>query len=548
MILPSSLPGCVIDQVLRRSGRLIILAHARRRRGRCPDCGKPSSAVHSRYVRHPADLPSFGETVTLRLTVRRFYCHHRTCRRRTFVEPLPGLLPSRARRTDRLARAQARVGLALGGEAGARLAGHLAMATSPDTMLRLVHGMTLPSIGPLRAVGIDDGAIRKGQTYGTLIVDLDRRRPIDLLPDRTSPTVAAWLRRHPGITVITRDRSSEYARAATLGAPAALQVADRWHLLLNLRQALERWLTRVHGRLRCLPSLPIGDGRRPGQRLCTYRRSEAEIAVSRDSRARRLVAYEDVRRRSQAGETLLAIARATGLARGTVRKYAQAESFPERAARRPEPSHLDPHLAHPEERMTQGGENAMELWRELRGRGFAGTHRQVHRFVAERRTRPARRTARKWLVRTSSPAADTIALPSPKQLAWFLTQPVEARPPHATAAIGRIEQDPEAARFGALAQLFATLIRSCCVDGTPPADPAGELDIWLDAARLSDIPALKTFAAGLERDGAAVRAALTTSWSNGQAEGQISRVKMLKRTMYGRAGFPLLRRRVLLAA
>ncbi|SFH15540.1 Transposase [Methylobacterium gossipiicola] len=415
-------------------------------------------------------------------------------------------------------------------------------------MLRLVHGMTLPSIGPLRAVGIDDGAIRKGQTYGTLIVDLDRRRPIDLLPDRTSPTVAAWLRRHPGITVITRDRSSEYARAATLGAPAALQVADRWHLLLNLRQALERWLTRVHGRLRCLPSLPIGDGRRPGQRLCTYRRSEAEIAVSRDSRARRLVAYEDVRRRSQAGETLLAIARATGLARGTVRKYAQAESFPERAARRPEPSHLDPHLAHPEERMTQGGENAMELWRELRGRGFAGTHRQVHRFVAERRTRPARRTARKWLVRTSSPAADTIALPSPKQLAWFLTQPVEARPPHATAAIGRIEQDPEAARFGALAQLFATLIRSCCVDGTPPADPAGELDIWLDAARLSDIPALKTFAAGLERDGAAVRAALTTSWSNGQAEGQISRVKMLKRTMYGRAGFPLLRRRVLLAA
>ena len=198
--------------------------------------------------------------------------------------------------------------------------------------------------------------------------------------------------------------------------------------------------------------------------------------------------------------------------------------------------------------MTQGCENAMELWRELRGGGFVGTHRQVHRFVAEHRTRPARRTARKWLVRTSSPAADTIALPSPKQLAWFLTQPVEARPPHATAAIGRIEQDPEAARFGALAQLFATLIRSCCVAGTPPADPAGELDIWLDAARLGDIPALKTFAAGLERDGAAVRAALTTSWSNGQAEGQISRVKMLKRTMYGRAGFPLLRPRVLPAA
>ncbi|NEU15182.1 ISL3 family transposase, partial [Methylobacterium sp. BTF04] len=214
MILSSSLPGCIVDRVVRRSGHLIIVAHVRRHCGCCPDCGTPSSAVHSRYVRQPADLPSFGEAVTLRLKVRRFYCHHRACRRRTFVEPLPRLLPPRARRTGRLAGAQARVGLALGGEAGARLAGHLAMATSPDTVLRLVHGMTLPSIGPLRAVGIDDWAIRKGQTYGTLIVDLDRRRPIDLLPDRSSTTVAEWLRRHPGIAVITRDRSSEYARAA----------------------------------------------------------------------------------------------------------------------------------------------------------------------------------------------------------------------------------------------------------------------------------------------------------------------------------------------
>ena len=440
------------------------------------------------------------------------------------------------------------MGLALGGEAGARLAGHLAMATSPDTVLRLVHGMKLPPIGPLRAVGIDDWAIRKGQTYGTLVVDLDRRRPIDLLPDRSSTTVAAWLRRHPGIAVITRDRASEYARAATMGAPAALQVADRWHLLLNLRQAVERWLARVHGRLRGLPNLAVGGGRQPGQRLRAYRRSEAEITVSLDSRARRLAAYEDVRRRFQVGETLLAISRATGLARGTVRKYAHAESFPERAAHRPSPSRLDPYLAHLEQRLTEGCENAMALWRELRERGFAGTHRQVHRFVAERRTRPAGRTARKWLARTATPVTDAIALPSPKQLAWILTEPVESLPPHATAAIIRIEQDPEAARLGALAQRFAALVRGCCADGRRPPDPAGELDIWLDAARRSDIPALETFASGLERDGTAVRAALTTSWSNGQAEGQISRLKMLKRTMYGRAGFPLLRRRVLLAA
>ncbi|CAA2137676.1 hypothetical protein MBLL_00773 (plasmid) [Methylobacterium bullatum] len=226
--------------------------------------------------------------MTLPLTVRRFYCRHRACRRGTFVESLPRLLPSRAGRTDRLAQAQARVSLALGGEAGARLAGHLAMATSPDTMLRLVHGMKLPPAGPLRAVGIDGWAIREGQTYGTLLVDLDRRRPIDLLPDRASTTVAAWLRRHPGITVITRDRSSRIRASRhpgrSCGSPGRRPVASP----PQSAPSSERWLARVHGRLRCLPSLAIGDGRRPGQRLRAYRRSEAEIAVSRDSRARRL--------------------------------------------------------------------------------------------------------------------------------------------------------------------------------------------------------------------------------------------------------------------
>lgn len=149
----------------------------------------------------------------------------------------------------------------------------------------------------------------------------------------------------------------------------------------------------------------------------------------------------------------------------------------------------------------------MGLWRELREWGFVGTHRQVHRFVAERRTKPARRTARVWLARTATPATDTIPLPSPKQLAWFLTQPVDSRSPYATAAIIRIEQDLEAARLTALAQRFAALVRSCCTGGSQPSDLADELDIWLDAACRSDIPALKTFAAGLERDGMAVRTA-----------------------------------------
>lgn len=427
MILSSSLPGCTIERVIRSDGRLVVFAHARRVHGRCPTCGTTSSAVHSRYERRPADLPSVGQPMTLRLRIRRFYCHDRACRRRTFAESLPQLMPPRARRTRRLAQAQTRIGLAAGGEAGARLTDHLGMQTSPDTILRLVRRLPLPSVDRPRAVGIDDWASRKGRTYGTLLVDLDRRCPIDLLPDRTGATVTDWLRRHPGIQIVTRDRSTEYARAAAAGAPAALQVADRWHLL-NMRQALERWLGRVHGRVRKLPALPSGDGHQPGERLRAYRRSVAEITMSRDSRARRLAAYEDVRRRYLAGQTLLAIGRATGLARATVRKSAQAESFPERAIQRLAPSRLDPYLAHLEQRMAEGCENAMALWREIRDQGFAGTHRQVHRYVAERRTVPAPRTAHKWLSRTGATSAEAQRaepIASPKQLAWTLVQPIK---------------------------------------------------------------------------------------------------------------------------
>jgi len=489
--------------------------------------------------------------MVLRLRVRRFYCHHPACGRRTFAEPFPRLMPPRARRTRRLAQAQTRIGLAAGGEAGARLTRHLGMQTSPDTILRLVHRLPLPSVDPPRAVGIDDWAIRKGRTYGTLVVDLERRRPIDLLPDRSGVTVADWLRRHSAIQIVARDRSTEYARAAAAGAPAALQVADRWHLLLNMRQALERWLGRVHGRLRQLPALSSGDGRQPGERLRAYCRSAAEITMSRDSRARRLAAYEDVRRRHLAGETLLAIGHATGLARATVRRYAQAESFPERAIRQPSPSRLDPYLAHLEQRMAEGCENAMALWREIRDQGFAGTHRQVHRYVAERRNVPARRTAHKWLSRTGSTGAEVLRaepIASPKQLAWILVQPITTLPPRAAADLARIRQDAEAVRVADLARRFTMLVRACGLDGDRPADAVGELDRWLSETRTCGVAALETFAAGLAQDGPAVRAALTTSWSNAQAEGQISRLKMLKRTMYGRASFALLRRRVLLAA
>jgi transposase len=552
------MPGCGVERITPDGpGLLHIAAHGTRPGGRCPDCGRASRAVHSRYRRRPADLPSLGRAVRVGLHVRRFYCRNAACPRRTFAERLPELVAPYARRTRRLAEAQGRVGAALGGEASARLLPRLAMPASADTVLRLVRRMPLPEQpDPPRAVGVDDWAVRKGRTYGTILVDLERRRALDLLPDRTATTLADWLRCRPGIGVVARDRSTEYARGVLLGAPAAVQVADRWHLLANVRQALERWLAGAHARLRRLspgPGTPAGA--RPGSRTGPFRRTRAEVAARDGRRARRVALHEEVRRRHAAGEKLLAIARATGLAVGTVRKYAYAESFPVPETRQLRPSILDPYLPRLEARLAEGCENGLALWRELRAAGFPGTARQVHRWLAERRTAPARTTPHAW--RAGSPAAGPTtagpgrpdALPSPARLAWLLVQPPAELSAADVAVVTRVEQDPEAASVAGLARRFTGLVRGCGAGGKlGPAAALAGLEAWLTDARTSGVRAVETFAAGLEQDGAAVRAALTMPWSNGQTEGQITRLKLLKRQMYGRASLDLLRRRMLLAA
>jgi hypothetical protein len=264
--------------------------------------------------------------------------------------------------------------------------------------------------------------------------------------------------------------------------------------------------------------------------------------------------YEEVRRRHAAGEKPLAIGRATGLTVGTVRKYACAESFPVPETRPLRPSILDPYLARLEAHLAEGCENGLALWRELRAAGFPGTAKQVHRRLAERRTAPARTTPHEWRGgRSAGPApagpGRPPALPSPARLAWLLVRSLAELPAPDAAVVTRVEQDHEAASVAMLARRFTALVRGCGAGGKVSPDAAlTELGAWLADARMSGVRAVETFAAGLEQDGAAVRSALGTPWSNGQAEGQITRLKLLKRQMYGRAGFDLLRRRVLLAA
>lgn len=538
-VVPFRIPGCRLDAVQADPSDLTVDASSKARSAVCPECGHRSRRVHGLYTRSPADLPVSDRTVGLRLRVRRFCCLSEACPRQTFAEPFPDLVARHARRTDRLAASQVRTGLTTGAEPGARLLADLRMPTSPDTVLRLLHQHPVPEAETPRVLGVDDWAWRKGRSWGTILIDLETRRPVDLLPDRTSTAVATWLRDHPGVEVVARDRSTEYARAITEGAPDAVQVADRWHLLHNLRQVLVRHLTSVRGRLKTLP----GAEQLPAESRLRRQRSRAEQAASSAARDRHLARYIEVRRlHAEDGLNVLQISKAIRINRTTVRKYLAADTFPERGRHSVPPSILASHQRHLNARWSEGERSALALYREIQALGYTGSAHPVSVWAQGRRTEPHPCTPRKYLKTGTEPLASAPRrgrLPSTRQLAWLLVRDPEGLDTSERAVLAHVRQDAEVARLHDLARSYNRMVRERRPD---------DLDGWLSESRVSEIPALTSFSDGLSRDYAAVRAALDEPWSSGQAEGQINRLKMLKRQMYGRAGFDLLRKRVLCAA
>ena len=260
---PYGLGGLEIEHAVVDRGRVVVRAAAAGDRAECPLCGRASGGVHSRYARTVADLPRHGTPVTLRVRVRRFFCENPRCERKIFCERLPEV-EVRARKTARLERALVAIALELGGEAGARLARELGLAVSPDVFLdrirRVASTADRATRGRVRVLGVDDFAFRKGTEYGTILVDLERRRVVDLLPDRSAAGLTEWLREHPGVEVVSRDRFPAYADGISAGAPQATQVADRWHLVRNLAEALDEFL--VHKR-HVLEAAAGTDGAKP---------------------------------------------------------------------------------------------------------------------------------------------------------------------------------------------------------------------------------------------------------------------------------------------
>jgi transposase len=454
------------------------------------------------------------------------FCQRSTCSRRTFAEAIPAVAERYGRRATRLKEVLKQVGLALGGEAASRLTRILGMDCrmdcSPDTLLRLLRRLPDDPIGSPRVVSLDDWAWRRGHRYGTLICDLEHHRRLDLLPDRDATSVAAWLKRYPSIEIVSRDRSDIYAQGAKLGAPQAIQVADRWHLLKNLGEMLQRFLARhlaVLHQDRQEPQTPGLLAKRPP------RLTKPQGQVVQMHRDIRMTRYDQVLALRQQGMSHQAIAERMGVSHSTVQRWLATGTFPERK-RREQASQLDLYLSFIREQWTQGCHNMARIYRELTKKGYKGSYESVRNLVISLQQGDRR-----------SPLQGGTLLSS-RQATWLFLRRPEELTTEEQQTIARLRNlNTEVDLAYDLVQQFARMMR----------DRTGEeqLDGWLEKVASSPLTALHPFVTGISQDKAAVQAGLTSPWSQGQTEGQITRLKLIKRQGYGRAKFDLLRKRVL---
>ena len=563
LIFPAEMP-LWIEQITKTGTQIDIYAHLQRTQNCCPTCQTVSTAVHGRYWRHPQDLPWLGLTVRLHLEVQRFACGNKACDRKTFAAGMTELLPVRARRTARLKEHHLATAYLLGGEAGRRLLQLLGMPISGDTLIRDIRqsGEVLPAT--VRVVGVDDWAFKKGQTYGTILVDLETQQPIDLLGTRETKAVTAWFQAHPEIEIVSRDRGKEYIKAATDGAPQAEPVADRWHLLHNLREAVVRFLQQQPACLQATAQEPVVDQNQAevippapvesspaGTEVnpdpvpsALVTNEKPSPLTGRVPLAQRQERFDQARQLKQAGYSDRAIARQMKMSTTTVRKYVEAEQCPHYPAGRVSSSKLTPWLPYLEERWQAGCTNASQLWREIEAQGFSGCLGLVGLWASgQRKLLPAKQRYSRQQPETVQPPLLRQSRPVPwsaQRAAWLIILDDEKLDDEEQAARTRMLQaDPQVVTVDRLARQFIQLVK----------DRSGQgLDQWLKDAAVSGIKSLKSFANGLRSDLAAVRNALSMPWSNGQVEGQINRLKFIKRQMYGRAKLDLLRKRVLYRA
>jgi len=565
--------GLVLGRVEIGEAQLTVEVISTQSCARCPGCGTLSDAVHCQYQRTVHDVPCGGRRVVLRLKVRKFFCRVPTCPRKVFAERLPDLVQAYARVSNRLLEELKAIGLAASAEVSERLAPRLGMKVKAPTLLRYLRTIKDTPATEVTKLGIDDFSLRRGDSYGTILINLETRRPLDLLPDRTAEAVKPWLASHLEIQLVSRDRASAEASAVSQILPHATQIADRYHLVQNLREHLQRLLDHKRS---CLPfvedtalkspqacqrekadpptDLTLDVVSDPISDTCSSEQHERHTCVGTDlsgltyaerkkkiSRDKRVARYEEVMVLSREGLGQRAIARQLRMSRKTVQRYISSPGFPERAEsvfrRTARKSKLDPFLSYLREQWNAGIHNCSRLFALVKERGYTGCQSGLRKRLAEWR---AELPPQKWRGsppkprlfaprgqrRLSSRAASFLMIVPPEKLTTKQRQQIE----HMCQA------SSDLLTVYLLSQEFVTLLKE---------RQAEVLHGWLNRAKASQVAELKSFANGILRDYAAVNAAFSRPESNGITEGHVNRLKFLKRQMFGRAHLDLLRVKVL---
>jgi transposase len=541
LLLP---PGLEIDRIGAAATVLTVSVTARLPTSTCPLCGTPAGRIHSRYQRTVADVACGGRQVHLLLTVRKFFCEVSTCARKIFTERLGPFLEPWARMTTRLTQALFDIGRATCGKLGARLAARLSIPTSWKTILRRIMAVPTPPVGLVTQLGLDDWSFRRRKQFGAILVNLETHRTLDLLPDRSAPTAATWMQAHPEIELVSRDRSTEFAKAVAQGAPQAVQVLDRFHLMQNLVEQVDVVVSRCVAELRRAQPRPTSKPVSQAPAVEWKPAPPPQIARRQDVRQEaRQARYEQVLALRQEGCNSMEIAHHLGMHPRTVRRWTR--HFRQDPHRRKRPSAFDRFAPYVWERWQAGCRNGLRLWEELGALGYPGSTGSVYRYL---------KTLRNGFVPVFPEEAPLVTqeaeLPEPlppqparldaftlTQMKWFLIRD--------STDLEEQERD----HLGWLCQSHATLATLYCLVQRFRRllhQRQGEaLEGWIANAQASGIPELAQFATGLLREYDWVVAGITHPASNGPTEGANTKLKLIKRTMYGRAGFPLLRHRVL---
>lgn len=515
--LPSTMH---LEQIEIAEQALVLSLSLDTREATCPLCQQMASRVHSRYVRTLQDMPCVGKPLRLLVQARRFFCDNALCLRKIFAERLPDLTSVYARRTTRAIFALSEIGFALEGKPGATLSACIGLPSNRMTILRMIRRMpALMALTP-QLLGVDEWAYRRGHRYGTILVNLETGKPIDLLPDHQATTFETWLKEHPGVQLISRDRAGAFARGATLGAPDVIQSADRFHVVRNLAEMVERVLQAHRPALKAIHLLtknadkpsPLLRHQRPDRER---KRQQVQVGVQQR--------YEAVQQLIKQGRSHRAISRQLHLHRDSVIRYARAETAPSRPSRPARPGSFAAHEAYLKTRFLAGERNGVGLYREIVARGYTGSRMTVERFLLGLRA-----MEQQGMEITAS--ATTQEMRPIRAVGLMFRRSTDLTPEEEITLQQICQVHPQVASLNTSLQHFLSMGRHL---------RGKDLERWLQNALQSNIPEMIAFAQKLRQDQAAVQVGLTLQWNNGVVEGNVNRLKLIKRSMYGRANFDL---------